>query len=495
MSITSGSDDKIMSMGCIDSPSAASSGGNVTGSGPLKKGPWTSAEDAILAAYVNKHGEGNWNAVQKHSGLSRCGKSCRLRWANHLRPDLKKGAFTPEEEHHIIELHAKMGNKWARMAAELPGRTDNEIKNYWNTRIKRRQRAGLSIYPPDICLQALNEDQQSQNVSTFSYEDRPSPDLLLSNHFEIPSVEFKNLELNQQLYPQSLLDVSGNSLLVHSPGSFHSNNSSFAMMHPAKRLRESESLHTGLSGSLGDLFPAFNQYQDDACEKLAHSLGFSCAYDHNIHANHPSTSCLLPGSHALLNGNSSSSEPFSWAMKLELPSLQYSDTQVGSCGSPSPLPSRESVDTLIWSPPTEQMQLDCLSSRNSGLLEAVLYESQTLKNSKNSSCQQTPNASLTPDNVVDTLTQNLHRTGWEVYGDPISPLGYSAASVFSVHESISRSSTNEHQSAVTVPGFKIKQEPVDWVSAWDNGKDEVQPQMIFSRPDCLLGSNCYNLNL
>ncbi|KAI4332880.1 hypothetical protein L6164_017755 [Bauhinia variegata] len=83
----------------------------------LKKGPWTSAEDAILVDYVKKHGEGNWNAVQTYSGLSRCGKSCRLRWANHLRPNLKKGAFTAEEERLIAELHAKMGNKWACMAA------------------------------------------------------------------------------------------------------------------------------------------------------------------------------------------------------------------------------------------------------------------------------------------------------------------------------------------------------------------------------------------
>ncbi|KAG0449202.1 hypothetical protein HPP92_027479 [Vanilla planifolia] len=83
----------------------------------LKKGPWTSAEDAILVEYVKKHGEGNWNAVQKHSGLARCGKSCRLRWANHLRPSLKKGVFTKEEEQMIIQMHAKMGNKWARMAS------------------------------------------------------------------------------------------------------------------------------------------------------------------------------------------------------------------------------------------------------------------------------------------------------------------------------------------------------------------------------------------
>lgn len=104
----------------INSPSIdeGSSGGS-GGAGVLKKGPWTSTEDAILVDYVKKHGEGNWNAVQKHSGLLRCGKSCRLRWANHLRPNLKKGAFTPEEERLIIELHAKMGNKWARMAAHV----------------------------------------------------------------------------------------------------------------------------------------------------------------------------------------------------------------------------------------------------------------------------------------------------------------------------------------------------------------------------------------
>jgi transcription factor MYB, plant len=83
----------------------------------LKKGPWTSAEDAILVEYVKNQGEGNWNAVQKNTGLARCGKSCRLRWANHLRPNLKKGAFSAEEEKLIIELHAKLGNKWARMAA------------------------------------------------------------------------------------------------------------------------------------------------------------------------------------------------------------------------------------------------------------------------------------------------------------------------------------------------------------------------------------------
>ncbi|KAJ9153795.1 hypothetical protein P3X46_027197 [Hevea brasiliensis] len=127
-----------------------SGGGDGNGEKHLKKGPWTAEEDGLLVEYVRKHGEGNWNAVQRHSGLARCGKSCRLRWANHLRPNLKKGAFSPEEERLIVELQAKFGNKWARMATLLPGRTDNEIKNYWNTRIKRHQRQGLPLYPPDI---------------------------------------------------------------------------------------------------------------------------------------------------------------------------------------------------------------------------------------------------------------------------------------------------------------------------------------------------------
>ncbi|KAK4576095.1 hypothetical protein RGQ29_026877 [Quercus rubra] len=160
----------------------SSTGGAESGLGgaTLKKGPWTAAEDAILVEYVRKHGEGNWNAVQRNSGLARCGKSCRLRWANHLRPNLKKGAFTPEEERLILELHAKYGNKWARMAAQLPGRTDNEIKNYWNTRVKRRQRQGLPLYPHDIQpssqSQSPNQTQtQTQLQLQHQYQSQSTP--------------------------------------------------------------------------------------------------------------------------------------------------------------------------------------------------------------------------------------------------------------------------------------------------------------------------------
>ncbi|KAG0479257.1 hypothetical protein HPP92_010115 [Vanilla planifolia] len=129
---------------------SSSTGGGGGGQKTLKKGPWTAAEDVILTEYVNKHGERNWNSVQKNSNLLRCGKSCRLRWTNHLRPNLKKGSFSHKEQMLILQLQAQHSNKWARMATQLPGRTDNAIKNFWNTRVKRWQRANLCVYPPEI---------------------------------------------------------------------------------------------------------------------------------------------------------------------------------------------------------------------------------------------------------------------------------------------------------------------------------------------------------
>ncbi|MED6173262.1 hypothetical protein PIB30_057697 [Stylosanthes scabra] len=104
----------------------------------LKKGPWTQEEDQILISYIQKHGHGNWRALPKQAGLLRCGKSCRLRWINYLRPDIKRGNFTIEEEETIIKLHEMLGNRWSAIAAKLSGRTDNEIKNVWHTHLKKR---------------------------------------------------------------------------------------------------------------------------------------------------------------------------------------------------------------------------------------------------------------------------------------------------------------------------------------------------------------------
>ncbi|KAJ4903437.1 myb domain protein 101 [Raphanus sativus] len=313
----------------------------------LKKGPWTTTEDAILTEYVRKRGEGNWNAVQKNSGLLRCGKSCRLRWANHLRPNLRKGSFSPDEEKIIIELHAKLGNKWARMASQLPGRTDNEIKNYWNTRMKRRQRAGLPLYPHEIQHLGIGNDDE------FEF-----------NSFQLPNQDYPN--------HQNLIQYTNSSNTSSSSSSFSSSSS-----QPPKELCLDPLISTnpGLN-QIPNMFSLYN----NSFENDNNQFGFS-----------------LP-----LSSSSSSNELCKPDQLLELMSENL-DTNVTSkkdidgmslMGDHETIPSYFSLglDNTVLELPSNQTPTQSGTSNimldnnvhldspagNSGLLDALLEESRAL---------------------------------------------------------------------------------------------------------------------
>nr|VDD56283.1 unnamed protein product [Brassica oleracea] len=141
-----------------------------------KKGEWTEEEDRKLVAYIDVYGIGDWRFLPHKAGsLQRCGKSCRLRWLNYLRPGVKKGKFTPQEEQVIISFHSILGNRWATIAQQMPGRSDNDIKNHWNSCLKKRlERNGIDpmthqpIINLDVKTQSFNTDCGSSSCSTAS---------------------------------------------------------------------------------------------------------------------------------------------------------------------------------------------------------------------------------------------------------------------------------------------------------------------------------------
>ncbi|XP_074585809.1 uncharacterized protein LOC141841539 [Curcuma longa] len=167
----------------------------------VKRGPWSREEDAALKSYIEKNGTGgNWIALPQKAGLKRCGKSCRLRWLNYLRPDIKHGGFTEEEDNIICTLYDRLGSRWSVIASQLVGRTDNDVKNYWNTRLKKKKllmaRANSSSTPPPVLSPPIKTG--AFGGAEFSFANvkplQPSYGLLPQQHPQAPLPERSFIE-------------------------------------------------------------------------------------------------------------------------------------------------------------------------------------------------------------------------------------------------------------------------------------------------------------
>ncbi|XAR51956.1 hypothetical protein NMG60_11006769 [Bertholletia excelsa] len=177
----------------------------------LKRGPWTIEEDHKLMNFILHNGIQCWRMVPKLAGLLRCGKSCRLRWINYLRPDLKRGAFSESEEDQIIQLHARLGNRWSKIASHFPGRTDNEIKNHWNTRIKKR-----------LKLQGLDPitHQPLEQIEKAEEKTETPPD----QHKSISTQEkVQNPEINEKQKEARILSLDETADLLNNYDMFYGN--------------------------------------------------------------------------------------------------------------------------------------------------------------------------------------------------------------------------------------------------------------------------------
>ncbi|MBA0582609.1 transcription factor MYB59 isoform X1 [Gossypium raimondii] len=126
-----------------------------------RKGPWTEQEDAVLVNFVHLFGDRRWDFIAKVSGLNRTGKSCRLRWVNYLHPGLKREKMSLQEQRLVLELHAKWGNRWSRIARKLPGRTDNEIKNYWRTHMRKKAQEKKKAMPKSLSPSSSSSSSSS----------------------------------------------------------------------------------------------------------------------------------------------------------------------------------------------------------------------------------------------------------------------------------------------------------------------------------------------
>ena len=168
------------------------------------KGQWTADEDALLTELVNKYGTTRWSYIAR-ALYGRVGKQCRERWNNHLAPDIKRGAWSVEEEETFIQAHMELGNKWSHIAKRLKGRTENSVKNHWNA--TRRRKDGTKSRFRTYVLEVHSRDGSLKSPQFKSRSTTPSNSIGSSARKHACASSPSNSTINEEVAKRGKLDT------------------------------------------------------------------------------------------------------------------------------------------------------------------------------------------------------------------------------------------------------------------------------------------------